>query len=267
MPAEPFDLTDVLPSLAGDGWRGMARRSLENVLGLTRVRATFRRAAAQPGEVFTEALHAYGLEVDCPGFDEAVPATGPVVVVANHPFGGADAMSLGTLCGTRRPDSLMLANRMTAAIPGIGSKMIPLSILNEGDTARDNARSLRAALQHLRAGGLLSCFPAGEVASFRDGKVTEGPWSPHVAALALKAKADLVVVRFPGQAPEWFHQAGKLHPMVRTALLPRVLLVMDGQTVPCHAQRIGFEEVATMTPQDLSAFLRARAIGEETPPL
>jgi putative hemolysin len=261
VPAEPFDVSEALPFLAGNGWRGTARRNLERLLGLVRVRESFRHAAAAAGEPFTEAFEAFGLTIDAPGFDKAVPSTGPVVVVANHPFGGADALALGSLCGTRRPDSLLLANRMAAGVPGIGSRMIPLSILNEDTPARDNARSLRAALQHLRGGGLLSCFPSGEVATLRDGRVTEGPWSPHVAALALKAKADLVVVSFPGQAPDWFHQAGKVHPLVRTALLPRVLLSMRGQTISCHTQRIGFEEIATMSPQDLAAYLREKTIG------
>jgi putative hemolysin len=261
VPAEPFDVSEALPFLAGNGWRGMARRSLEKLLGLGRVRETFRRAASRSGEPFTEAFQAFGLAVDAPGFDEAVPSTGPVVVVANHPFGGADALALGSLCGTRRPDSLMLANRMAAEVPGIGSRMIPLSILNEDAASRDNARSLRAALQHLRGGGLLCCFPSGEVATLRDGRVTEGPWSPHVTALALKTKANLVVVGFPGQAPNWFHQAGKLHPLVRTALLPRVLLAMEGQTISCHTHRIGYEEIAAMSPQDLAAHLRERTVG------
>ncbi|HEY1123819.1 MAG TPA: 1-acyl-sn-glycerol-3-phosphate acyltransferase [Haloferula sp.] len=260
MPAEPFDVSEALPFLAGNGWRGMARRSLERALGLVTVRESFRRAAACPGEPFTEAFEAFGLAIDAPGFNEAVPSTGPVVVVANHPFGGADAMALGSLCGTRRPDSLMLANRMAAGVPGIGERMIPLSILNEDTPTRDNARSIRAALQHLRGGGLLCCFPSGEVATLRDGKVTEGPWSSHVTALALKAKADLVVVGFPGQAPDWFHQAGKLHPLVRTALLPRVLLSMRGQTVFCHSQHIAYQEVEAMSPQELADYLRAKAV-------
>jgi putative hemolysin len=261
VPAEPFDLTEVLPFLAGNGWRGMARRSLERLLGLGRVREAFRRAAEGSGEPFTEAFRAFGLAVEAPGFDQAVPPAGPVIVVANHPFGGADALALGSLCRTRRPDSLLLANRMTADIPGLGPLTIPLSILNEDTAARDNARSLRMALQHLRGGGLLACFPSGEVASLRDGKVAEGPWSPHIAALALKAKADFVVVGFPGQAPDWFHQAGKLHPLVRTALLPRVLLAMHGRTISCHTRRIGFQEVATMSPGDLAVLLRERAVG------
>ena len=267
MPAEPFDLTEVLPFLAGDGWRGMARRTLERLLGLGKVRGAFRHAAAESGEAFTEAFKAFGLQADAPGFSKAVPSTGPVIVMANHPFGGADALALGSLCRSRRQDSLLLANRMTADIPGIGPLTIPLSILNEDAAARDNARSLRAALQHLRSGGLLACFPSGEVASLRNGRVAEGPWSPHMAALALKTQATLVVVSFPGQAPDWFHQAGKLHPMVRTALLPRVLLSMHGQTISCRTSNIAFEEIAAMRPEALAMHLRERAIGNAPPSL
>ena len=57
--------------------------------------------------------------------------------MANHPFGGADALALGSLCRTHRADSLLLANRMTADIPAIGPLTIPLSILNEDAAARD----------------------------------------------------------------------------------------------------------------------------------
>ncbi|MCW1885388.1 1-acyl-sn-glycerol-3-phosphate acyltransferase [Luteolibacter flavescens] len=259
---EPFDITEVLPALAGDGWRGMARRSLERLLGLDQVRVSFRRAAEGDAGAFTEPLRAFGLAVDAPGFAEAVPDAGPVMVVANHPYGGADALALGSLCETRRPDMLLLANRMTADIPSLGDRTIPLSILNEGAAARDNARSLRAALQHLRSGGLIACFPSGEVASLREGRVAEGPWSPHMAALALKTRATVVVVGFEGEAPPWFHQAGKLHPMVRTALLPRVLLSMRGQTVVCRTSRIGPEEMASLSPDELAAMLRERAVGQ-----
>jgi putative hemolysin len=259
--SEPFDVTEVLPFLAGSGWRGVARRGLESLLGLGRVREAFQHAAAASGEPFTEAFRAFGLAVEALEFDDAVPSTGPVVVMANHPYGGADALALGSLCRTRRADSLLLANRMTADIPAIGPLTIPLSILNEDAAARDNARSLRAALQHLRGGGLLACFPSGEVATLRDGQVAEGPWSPHMAALALKAKATIVVVGFPGQAPGWFHGAGTLHPLVRTALLPRVLLSMRGKTISCRTTRIGAEEIAAVPPEQLAEHLRERAIG------
>ena len=258
---EPFDLRSALPFLDGEGWRGSLRRGLDDVLGLTRVRIQFREAAGRAGEPFASAVQSYGLEVEARDFAEAVPAEGPVVVMANHPFGGADALALGALCAARRPDMLLMANEMAAAVPGIGARMIPLSILGEEGSSRKNALSLRRALDHLRGGGLMAVFPSGEVANWKGSAVEEGPWSPHVVALALKCKATIVTVKFFGKPPPWLHLAGGIHPLARTALLPRVLLAMKGQTVKCRAERASLEGI---DPAEAAASLRRKtmAIGE-----
>lgn len=232
---EPFDLRAALPFLEGGGWRGGLRGSLEDLLGLKRVRAAFREAAAAEGEPFAAALSAFGLELRASGFSAAVPESGPVVVMANHPFGGADALALGALCMARRPDTLLMANEMAAGLPVLGDFMLPLSILGGEDAARKNAASLRRSLEHLRGGGLLAVFPSGEVANWKGSAVEEGPWSPHIAALAAKCGARVVLVRFFGKTPPWLHLAGGIHPLARTALLPRVLLAMRGRTVSCRA--------------------------------
>ena len=258
---EPFDVRDALPFLEGEGWRDSARHNLEALLGLARVRQIFREAGASSEEGFAAALRGYGLQAEGQNFAEAIPARGAVVVMANHPFGGADALSLGTLCMARRPDTLMLANEMASRVPGPGKSMIPLSILGGEGSARKNAPSLRRALEHLRGGGLLAVFPSGEVASWKGKAVEEGPWSPHVAALALKSKADLVTVKFFGKTPFWFHLAGGIHPLVRTALLPRVLLCSRGETVRCRAERVDAGDLAGMGAEDAARYLRARTLG------
>ena len=261
---EPFDVRDALPFLDGDGWRDSARHSLESALGLKRVRVIFREATARGGERFAEAFAGFGLKAAGQDFATAIPESGPVVVMANHPFGGADALALGTLCTARRADTLMLANEMAAqVVPGPGEAMIPLSILGGEGSARKNAPSLRRALEHLRNGGLLAVFPSGEVASWKGSAVEEGPWSPHVAALALKSKAALVTVKFFGKAPFWFHLAGGIHPLVRTALLPRVLLCSHGGTVRCRAAGVAAEELPGLGAEDAARYLRARTLGME----
>lgn len=232
---EPFDLRSALPFLDGEGWRGNLRRALDELLGLTRVRAAFRAAEQDEGEAFAAAVRAFGLEVQAGDFTESIPASGPVVVMANHPFGGADALSLGALCMARRPDTLLMANEMAAQLPVLGKWMLPLSILGGEGSARKNAAALRRTMEHLRGGGLLAVFPSGEVANWKGSAVEESVWSPHIAALAERCGAEVVLVRFFGKTPAWFHLAGGIHPLVRTALLPRVLLAMRGSTVKCRA--------------------------------
>lgn len=260
---EPFDLRSALPSLAGEGWRGQARRALDLALGLPEVRRRFRAAASSPhGEDFARTLEAFGIEVDATGTDAALSSSGPVVVMANHPFGGADALALGALCRSRRADSLFLANSLATDVPGIGRHMIPLSILGEDDAARTNAAGLRRALGHLQKGGLLAVFPAGEVARWRDSAVAEGPWLPQAFALARKTGATLVLLHFAGRAPVWWHLAGAIHPLVRTALLPRVLLAMRGSRIHCRAVRFDPTPLAGLDLHAAAAELRRRTLAQ-----
>lgn len=189
---------------------------------------------ADPAEAV---LEGFGLPLDATGVVEAIPANGGAIVVANHPFGGADALALIALCKRTRPDFLVLANEVAAAAPGLGHWFLPLSILGGRHAARKNALTLKTALDHLRAGGLLAVFPAGEVSTWREetGTITDGPWSPHIASLARKVGVPVVPIRFFGQNPPWFHLAGALHPLVRTALLPWALLTRRGHPVVCRA--------------------------------
>jgi putative hemolysin len=236
-PPEAFlDVAAAIPALAGNGWRAATRRLLETILGIARSRRVFVEASreADPAEAV---LEGFGLSLDAAGVVEAIPPYGGAIVVANHPFGGADALALIALCKRARPDFLVLANEMAAAAPGLGHWFLPLSILGDRHAARKNALTLKSALEHLRAGGLLAVFPAGEVSTWRNetGTITDGPWSPHITSLARKVGVPVLPVRFFGQNPAWFHLAGALHPLLRTALLPWALLSRRGQPVVCRA--------------------------------
>ncbi|MEI7926991.1 MAG: 1-acyl-sn-glycerol-3-phosphate acyltransferase [Verrucomicrobiales bacterium] len=254
---EFLDTAALLPSLAGDGWRASIRYLLERCLGITRAREIFQHAARseRPEEAL---LEGFGLEAKAPEVTASLVGPGPLVVVANHPFGGADALALIALCLRGRRDFRILANEIAASAPGIGPWVIPLSILGARGSARRNARALREALDHLRSGGLLAVFPAGEVSTWRPNLacVADGPWSTHIAALAIKARAPVLPVRFFGANPAWFHLAGALHPFLRTALLPAVLLGFRGRTLACRAgERISPDSLAEAA--DPTALLRS----------
>lgn len=240
-PAEELrvvDIAAVLPALSGGGWRGAVREFLEHLLGLKKVSRHFAEAALA-AEPLVVAPQAFRFTLDVEGVSETIPEHGPLMVMANHPFGGADAITLAALCVAKRPDLKVLANTAVARIPGWAERIYPLSILGERDAVRQNAKSLRAASEHLKAGGALMVFPAGEVAHWRNeaAAVVDGPWSPHVAALAQKTGAQVVLMRFFGHNPPWFHLLGGIHPFVRTALLPKVLASHIGGLVRCRARR------------------------------
>lgn len=256
---QPLDPATVLPLIAGEGWRGFVRRGLDVLLGLPAIREGFNRAAAGGAHFFDRVCGEFGLVPDMGA--AAFQLDGPLLVVANHPFGGADAMVLAALCLRARPDVLILANEMVAELPGIGEFVLPLSILGAEDSARRNGAALRRALAHLKSGGALAAFPSGEVAHWRGTGVQEGPWSPHVAALAQRTRARVVPVRFFGHNPPWFHLLGALHPLARTALLPRVLLASRGQRIKCRTGPwIDAADHAARTAADFAAWLRRETL-------
>jgi putative hemolysin len=92
---------------------------------------------------------------------------------------------------------------------------------------------LRAALQWLARGGCVALFPAGEVAhaTRHDGRIVDSSWHTTAAALARRTGAPVLPLFFDGQNSPLFRAAGRVHPLLRTALLPRELLAKRGRRV------------------------------------
>jgi putative hemolysin len=103
-----------------------------------------------------------------------IPATGPVVVVSNHPSGLVDGMVLAEMVNRVRSDFRILTRSLLTGIPEVEEFMIPVPFPHE-DNARELGLQMREdTLAHLKAGGVIILFPAGKVA------MSEGWWGPAV---------------------------------------------------------------------------------------
>jgi len=162
---------------------------------------------------------------------QQIPRTGPVVIVANHPFGILEGAILATVLARVRPDVRFLANELLSVIPEIRDLLIPVDAMAGGSAPQRNAASWRKSIEFLQGGGCLVVFPAGAVSNFhvRDWAVTDSTWNTAVAraveALSRKGVAVSVVpINIDGSNSFLFHALGLIHPRVRTALLARELL-------------------------------------------
>ena len=209
-----------------------AKPILERVSGLTglgRVYEARPEGLDGPGLAGWTLDH-LGIEVRMSRADEErIPAEGPVVVVANHPFGGVEGLALLHTLTQVRPDVRVLANFLLQRIPELKWSFLPVDPFR----ARSNAKGLRESLAWLRAGGLLVVFPAGEVASLdlRARRVADPAWSATVAGLVRRSEATVVPLFIPGRNGATFQAAGLVHPLLRTALLPRALLARSGKPI------------------------------------
>lgn len=201
-------------------------RTIEWVTGklpLLRHIRRFEKMGAPNGQpFFTQALDVMGIEVKTPQEQiDKIPATGPVVVVANHPHGLVDGLVMAELIGKVRTDYKILTRSLLTGIQEIDPFMLPVPFPHEEDSHRKSILMRNEAMAHLKAGGVIILFPAGAVATSDTwfGPVKEKPWNPFTAKMVLKSSAQVVPIYFPGRNTRLYQIADKVSATIRQALL------------------------------------------------
>lgn len=229
--AEQFaDVRNHLPFLRQR--EGLAR-ILESLLCYPEVRAACA-ASANDKNPFARMMESFGLGIRMEDFAERVPAKGPVVVVANHGYGGADALAMMAAMTDLRDDFKILANREVTLLGGMERSVIPVSLLNGGDRGA-NSSGLRATLKHVKDGGALGIFPAGRVAFWQGDRMQDPAWNPNVVKLLRKMEATIVPLWFYGSPPGLINFLSRFSGLLRTALIPTGLVKMRGREITARA--------------------------------
>lgn len=214
-------------------------RPLERTLSLDAVNETYRRVHDDEigdRDFMERSLDDLGVKYDISSEDfDRIPKEGPLVIVANHPFGGIEGIILGAILDRCRPDTKILGNYLLHCIPELRSRTFAVDPFSR---SRSRSRSgLKQAARCLRDGGALITFPAGGVSHLflRRRRITDPDWSPHIARLVRMTQATVLPVFFPGHNGPLFQLAGLVHPALRTAMLPRELINKGSRTIPVYA--------------------------------
>ena len=167
---------------------------------------------------------------------QKIPPNGPLVVVANHPFGALEGVILGAVLLKVRPDLKILGNYLLKNIVGIRDTIISVDPFATRHSAAANLKGIKEAIRWVKDGGMLATFPAGEVSSLklRQGRVIDPVWSSHIGGIIRRTKATALPVYFPGRNGVVFQLLGLLHPGLRTALLPRELINKENKQIKLH---------------------------------
>ncbi len=234
------------------------RQLVAKLTCLDRINRVYAQAAAHQDQwrFLTALLEVLQVEYDVDPEDLArIPAQGPLLVVANHPFGGLEGIILPALLGRVRQDVRLLANYLLKPVVQLRQLFIYVDPFGTRESARANLRGLRQALAWLQQGGVLGVFPAGEVSHLHlsTRTVTDPVWSPTVARLQRQTQAAVLPVYFDGHNGMLFQALGMLHPLLRTTLLPREALNKTGKTI-----RVKLGQV--IAPEVLAALKSATAV-------
>jgi len=243
---------------------------VEHAFALHKLEKIYQDGKALPGDanISEKMLEGMGVRYHVTPEDLArIPKTGPVVVVANHPFGGVEGVVFHSLLASVREDVRVMVNFLLGRIPELRDVYILVNPFGTEAAARTNIRPLIESLRVLQAGGLLGVFPSGEVSSIdlKSGRVRDPAWSPTIAGLVRRSQATVVPMFFSGHNGPMFQLAGLIHPRFRTLLLPKV---MDRHRNRSIEVRIGsalpWRELSKYeTNEELINYMRLRAYALE----
>jgi putative hemolysin len=200
-----------------------------------KVRDLYRRLRQSPEGFHLENLLAE-MRVDLRIADpdqQRIPASGPVVVVANHPYGMLDGAILAVLLTRVRSDVKILTNFYLSDVPELQQHCIFVDPFHTDRSVESNRQALRQSLAWLRQGGMLAIFPAGEVSQWQlpAAQIADPVWNDTAIRLIRKSGASALPVYFCGHNSVSFQLLGMLHPKLRTAFLLQEFLQQEGKAV------------------------------------
>ncbi len=240
-------------------------RVMENATGrlsLIRRAMGYETEVAQGRNFWEVMAERYGLTLDVIGGSlENIPSEGPLVVIANHPYGILDGLMMGNILSRRRSEYRILANRVFRKAADLERIILPVSFDETKEAQRENLETRKIALEFLRQGGAMGVFPGGTVSTAPKpfGRPMDPFWRTFTAKMISKSGATVVPVFFEGSNSRLFQIASHLHQTLRMALLIKEFKARVGEPVrvaigePLDPARI---EALSRDPRALMDFLR-----------
>ncbi|RLD28945.1 MAG: glycerol acyltransferase [Bacteroidetes bacterium] len=177
-------------------------------------------------EFMNALLNEFEIRFEIPEEDlSRLPKTGAFISISNHPLGGIDGILLLKLLLEYRPDFKIMANFLFYRVEPLKPYVMPVNPFETHKDVKSSMIGFKTALQHLRDGHPLGIFPAGEVSTYRDGKLmVDKPWEVAAMKLVKKAEVPVVPIYFHAKNSKLFYRMAKISDTLRTAKLPSELL-------------------------------------------
>ncbi|MCU7842755.1 MAG: lysophospholipid acyltransferase family protein [Candidatus Thiodiazotropha sp. (ex Monitilora ramsayi)] len=160
---------------------------------------------------------------------ENIPPAGRVVLVANHPLGALDALSLIQMISRVRTDIRVVASDLLSSLEPLGDLLLPVDNLG-GGSSRKGIKQVYAALERDE---LVIVFPAGEVSRLRPNGVRDVRWKGGFLQFARRTNSPLLPVFIDAKNSPLFYGVSMLNK-------PIAALLLVGEMFRQRSNTIGF---------------------------
>ena len=201
-------------------------RTLEVVFGRRKIERIYHDLKKKEFDLktfFEEAIERSGLEVHTHGYDlSELDTNGPLILLANHPFGIVDGLVFCDLAVKQRGDFRIMINAVLCQDEELAPYFLPVDFESTKQAMKTNIRSKHLALESLSNNVPLLIFPSGMVSTAGKmgfGRVRDGEWTTFAAKLVREAKATVLPIYFHGRNSRKFHIVSHLSEPLRMGLL------------------------------------------------
>jgi putative hemolysin len=261
--AESADAIDTFSYAAPDDPRLKRSiiRLIERMTGQPYLKWVYEdnRANPVPGESFWSAA-VRRLELKLDYNREALaawPKEGPLVVVANHPFGVLDGLIICQIVSEVRADFRVLTNAVLLRAEEVKSFLLPVDFAETEEALKTNLKTRAEAKNHLMKGGCLIVFPAGGVSTtptIWHKRAVDAEWKNFTARMISQAKSPVAPIFFGGQNSRLFQLASHISMTLRLSLLFKEVHDRIGSVIQIRVgDLIPYERLAAFN--DRSSFM------------
>lgn len=188
---------------------------------------------------------------------ENIPASGRLIVIANHPIGSLDGLALLKLVHKTRSDVKIVANDLLMAIPPLTSHLLPVKNMTGTSKKRDIERILDALARE----EAVIFFPAGEVSRLGFCGIRDGKWQRGFLKIAERSRSPILPIHISGRNSKLFYLASILAKPLSTVMLvgemfgqeKKQIKITIGSLIPHYA----YSSVATSRPEKVKLFKKS----------
>ena len=246
-------------------------RAMEKVTGQPKIKKIYFDYVddERPKEMFwTDALDrlkiGYNLTKDSPC---EIPATGRLLIVANHPFGVIDGLVLCSMLSKIRDDYRIITHQVLRQAPAVMDKILPIDFAETPAALATNLNTRTEAQKFLKSGGAVIVFPAGGISLAPNfiGPAFDVEWKTFAAKLAQQQDTTVIPFFFHGRNSVLYQMARRMSVTLGYSLMFReICKQMNSEVQVTMRAPIQSDALSALTTrQEIIEFLRNRTYGEK----
>lgn len=184
---------------------GLILRYIRRILHENEINDFMARNGQYRGMPFVEKIfEEFGIETEAVGA-EHIPREGGVILAANHPLGGPDALALMLVLSRVRTDFKFLVNDVLNNITNLAPLFVPVN--KHGGQAREFVEKMEEVYA---SDGAVLIFPAGLVSRKQRGRIEDLEWKKSFVAKARRYAKPVVPVFISGRNSDFFYNLANL---------------------------------------------------------